>query len=286
MGPLGLENHRGVAVAASALERPPFGARARAWLASGTGIVVSLAALACLVHLLVNVFARGRYGFFRDELYYAACGEHLGWGYVDHAPLVALIARITRSLLGSSLVALRFFPALAGGAKVLLAGWMARELGGRRFAQMLAALTVLLAPVYLAFDNFLSMNAFEPVFWMLCAACALRIARCGEQKLWLWFGLVGGLGILNKHSMLFFGSGILVGLLLTPERKFLRSRWIWLGGLVAMAVFLPNLIWEARHGWPTLEILRIVGEVKNTHVSPLAFILQQTLLTLPLAAPI
>ncbi len=286
MGSVGVQE-RGVASRAAGIGgRPAAQPFLRAWLVSDTALVVSLAVAACIAHFVVNFFAQGRYGFFRDELYYAACGQRLAWGYVDQAPLIALIARISRALLGDSLLALRFFPALAAGAKVLLAGWMARELGGKRFAQGLAALAVLLAPVYLTFDNFLSMNAFEPVFWMLCAAIAMRIAGRGNQKLWLWFGLVAGLGILNKHSMLFFGSGVVAGLSLTPERRFLRSKWIWLGGVLSLAIFLPNLVWEARHGWPTLEILRIVGQIKNTNVSPPAFILQQALLTNPLAAPI
>ena len=192
-----------------------------------SGIVFALAATACLIHFVFN----GRYGYFRDELYYAACGEHLAWGYVDHAPLVAVFSRVTRALLGDSLFALRFFPALAAGAKVLLAGWMAREMGGGRFAQMLSALTVLLAPVYLTFDNFLSMNSFEPVFWMLCAAILLRILNGGPERQWLLFGAVAGIGVLNKHSMLFFGSGIFLGLLVTPAIRSFRRRWVWLGGL-------------------------------------------------------
>ncbi len=276
--PSGLESQQRVAAAPVARPR----ALAGTLLESDTAVVLSVAVAACLLHFV----ASGRYGFFRDELYYAACGEHLAWGYVDHAPLIAVIARLTRALLGDSLFALRFFPALAGGAKVLLAGWMARELGGRRFAQFLAAIAVLLAPVYLTFDNFLSMNAFEPVFWMACAAIVMRIVKTGKQRLWLLFGLIAGLGVLNKHSMLFFGLGIFVGLLLTPERRLLRNKWIWLGGLVAFLIFLPNIAWEARNGWPTLEILRIVGKFKNTQVTALSFILQQTLLTQPVATPI
>jgi hypothetical protein len=252
------------------------------FLAGETAIVVSLAAATCLLHFLVN----GRYGYFRDELYYAACGEHLAWGYVDHAPLIAVVARLSRWLLGDSLFALRFFPALAGAAKVLLAGWMARELGGRRFAQALAATAVFVAPVYLAFDNFLSMNSFEPVFWMLCAAIVMRILNRGNPRLWLLFGLVAGIGLLNKHSMSFFGFGVFLGLLLTPERKFFRDKWIWLGGLLAFAIFLPNLVWEIRHGWPTIEILRNVARVMNAPVTPLQFVFQQALLVHPLAVPI
>src|SRR6516164_5429421 len=185
----------------------------------------ALAMLAVLVHFLFN----SQYGYFRDELYYAACGEHLDWGYVDHAPLVAFASWFTRGVFGDSLFALRLLPALSAAPKVFLAGWMAREVGGAKFSQFLAALLVLLAPIYLTFDNFLSMNAFEPVFWMLCAAIVLRILNGGSPSLWLLFGLVAGIGLLNKHSMLFFGSGLAAGLLLTSARKQFARTEIWLG---------------------------------------------------------
>jgi hypothetical protein len=244
--------------------------------------VFVLAVSATLIHFLFN----GGYGYFRDELYYAACGEHLAWGYVDHAPLAPAIAWLSRALLGNSLFALRFFPALAAAAKIFLAGWIARELGGGKFAQFLAALSVFLAPIYLTFDNFLSMNSFEPVFWMACAAIVLRILNGGDERLWLLFGLIAGLGILNKHSMLFFGSGLCVGLLLTPGRKQFLRPWPWLGAAIAFAIFLPNLLWEIRNGWPTIALLHTVIGTKYTHVSAWEYIWQQTLLTLPLAAPV
>lgn len=243
-----------------------------------SGWVYTLAAAATLLHFLFN----GRYGYFRDELYYAACGEHLAWGYVDHAPLIALIARLTRALLGDSLFALRFFPALAAAAKVYLAGWMAREFSGGRFAQFLAALTVLLAPIYLTFDNLLTMNAFEPVFWMTCAAILLRILNHGSGKLWLWFGLVAGIGTLNKHSMLFFASGIFAGLWLTAERREFARKWVWLGGALAWLVLLPNPLWEMRNGWPTIVMLHTVIGTKYARVTPWEYLWQQSLLTHPL----
>lgn len=288
MGSIGLEEPRGVAtpVTAEGRETASPCIFSRPWAAGEMAIVLSLAACACLLHLLVNIFAAGHYSLFRDELYYLACGEHLDWGYVDHAPLVALVASLSRSLFGPSLVALRLLPAFAGAAKILVTGWMVRELGGSRFAQLLAGVAVLLAPIYLVFDNLLTMNAFEPVFWMLGAAIVMRITRGGDARLWLLFGLVAGIGLLNKHSMLFFGSGVFAGLLFTPERRFLRSRWIWLGALVSFLLFLPNLIWEIRHQWPTIENLRNVRENIYAPVAPIEFILEQALLVLPLATPI
>jgi hypothetical protein len=244
--------------------------------------VYTLAGAALLIHFAFN----GRFGYFRDELYYAACGQHFSWGYVDHAPLAPWLAQFSRSLLGDSLFALRFFPALAASAKVFLAGWIAREVGGGKFAQLLASLTVLLAPIYLTFDNFFSMNSFEPVFWMACAAIVLRIVNGGDARLWLLFGLVAGLGILNKHSMLFFGSGVALGLLFTPARRQYASKWIWGGATISFFLFLPNLLWEIRHGWPTIALLRSVIGTKYAIISPWEYIWQQSLLTHPLATPI
>ena len=241
-----------------------------------------LAAGAVCLHLL---FA-GRYGYFRDELYYAACGQHLAWGYVDHPPLAPLLVRLSRTLLGDSLYALRFLPALASAAKVLLAGWIARELGGGRFAQSFAAFCVLVAPIYLTFDSFFSMNSFEPLFWMASAAVVLRILNGGSPRLWLLFGAIAGLGILNKHSMLFFGSGLALGLLLTPARRQFAQPWIWLGAAIAFVVFLPNLLWEIRNGWPILAVLHSVLGTKYSTVAPWDYVWQQTLITHPLAAPV
>ena len=244
--------------------------------------VYLIAALAVFVHFLFN----SKYGYFRDELYYAACGEHLAWGYVDHAPLVALASRVSRGLFGDSLFALRMLPALSAAPKVWLAGWMAREIGGARFAQFFAALLVFLAPIYLTFDNFLSMNAFEPVFWMACAAIVLRILNGGSPRLWLLFGAVAGLGILNKHSMLFFGSGIAIGLLLTFARNQFARVEIWMALVMAFLIFLPNLLWEIHNSYPTIALLRTVIGTKYSTVSSLTYVGEQFLLVNPLAAPL
>ena len=233
------------------------------WLETDQAVVVCFAVAACLAHFVWN----GRYGYFRDELYYAACGQHLAWGYADHAPLIGLVARVSRMLFGDSLHALRFFPALSAGAKILLTGWIVRELGGRRYAQILAATAMLLCPIYLAMDNFLSMNAFEPVFWMLLAAISLRVIRTGSARLWPLFGLVAGIGILNKHSTLLFGLAFVLGLIVTRQRTVLRAPRIWLGAGISFLIFLPNLLWEIRNHWPTIEILQNADLIKNEHVT-------------------
>jgi len=246
-------------------------------------LIIAFGATALLIHFLTN----GRYGYFRDELYYIACGQHLAFGYVDQPPLSILLIRLSRTLFGDSLFAIRFFPALAGAGIVALTGAISREMGGRGWAVALSCAASLCALFYLAVGNFFSMNAFEPLFWMGCIYSLVRIINGGPPKLWLWFGLLAGLGLENKHSMAFFGAGIFVGLLLTPERHHFREKWIWLGGLVAFAIALPNVFWQAQHHWPTYELLsNIAHSNKNVVLSPLQFVLQQITLVNPATLPL
>ena len=258
-------------------------AKSRSWLGDPYMVVVCIAVVKFGLHL----YSGRHYGYFVDELYYIACSDHLDWGYVDQPPLIALLTKFVRLVLGDSLPAIRLLPALAGVGTVLLTGLLARELGGGRFAQGMAALATLVAPGFLATDNLLSMNAFEPLFWGGSAYMLIRIIKTGDQKLWLWFGLVAGGGLQNKHSMLIFGFGIVAGLLLTPERRFFRTPWIWIGAVFALMVFLPNLLWNIHHHFPFLELQENIRRAgRNVPLPPLTFFLQLTLTMLPLTLPI
>ena len=243
--------------------------------------MAAVALLGGALHLLTIT----SYGWFRDELYYIACGNHLDFGYVDHPPLVALIARLTQ-LLGGSLTVTRLPSLLALMAVIWLCGRIAREMGGNAWAQGLAALCALVAPVYLFVFHILSMNSFDILFWTLGAWIVVKILNGGDPRLWLLFGLVCGLGLQNKHSLLFFGFGIFAGLLLTPERRHFRERWIWLGGAIAALVFLPHVIWQVTHGWPTAEFVQNATEHKNVALSPLAFFGEQVTQMHPLTFPV
>lgn len=250
---------------------------------TASALVLGISACKLLVHL----YASRSYGYFVDELYYLACSRHLAWGYVDQPPLIALVTWMARSLLGDSLPAIRFFPALAGAAEVALTALIARELGGKRFAQSLAALAALVAPGFLAADSLLSMNAFEPLFWMGCAYLFIRIVKTGNQKLWIWFGILSGVGLENKYSMLLFGAAIVLGLLLTPQRRSLTSPWLWIAGAIAFLIFLPNLLWNIQHHFPFLELqANIRRSGRDVHLGPLAFFVQEILVMLPLTLPI
>ncbi len=263
-------------------QRPQEHSRARSIAISGTAVVLGVTAAKLLIHLL----AINRYGFFRDELYYIACSQHLAWGYVDQPPLIAGIAWMARHIFGDSLAAYRLLPILAGGATVLFTGLLARELGGGGRAQFLAAAAILFAPLCLAIDSFLSMNAFEPVFWVVCAWIAVRIVKGASPRWWLAFGAVAGIGLENKHTMLVFGFAIVAGLLLSGRNGLLRSKWIWMGALIALILFFPNVLWEARHGWPQIEVVRNAQEYKNVHVGVLQFLYEQMLFMHPLALPL
>ncbi len=236
--------------------------------------------------LLVHILVAGRYGYFRDELYFLDCARNLDWGYVDHAPLIGYYGKIAL-LLGGSLPALRIIPAVAGAGLVLLTMLLTRQLGGGRFAQALAGLCVLATPIRLGIDSLLTMNSFEPLFWIGCVYVLVLIVHTGDSKLWIWFGVLAGFGLMNKHSTLLFGGAVVVALVLSRERRELLKPWIWLGGLIAGLIFMPNLIWQYVHDFPTLEGLRNVAETgKNVAVAPLEFVSQQVLLQHPLLLPV
>jgi hypothetical protein len=250
---------------------------------SESALIAFFSAVALLIHLLTN----GHYGYFRDELYYIACGRHLALGYVDQPPLSILLLRLSEALLGNSLFAIRLPPALAGGTTVALTGAIARELGGRGWAIALGCAATLSALFYLAVGNFFSMNAFEPLFWMGCVYLFVLIINGGSPILWLWFGALLGLGLENKHSTAFFAVGIFVALLLTSERRHFAQKWIWLGGLIAFAIALPNILWQAQHHWPTYELLsNIAHSNKNVALSPVQFIAQQFVFLNPGTLPL
>ena len=253
------------------------------FLRSAGAIVIAIAALKLAVY-----FYTGRhYGHFVDELYYLACSRHLDWGYVDQPPLIALVTWLWRSMFGQSLAVIRLLPALAGVAEVVLTALIARELGGKRFAQALAALAVLVAPGILGGDGILTMNAFEPLFWMGCAYLLIRLIKTKNEKLWIWFGVLAGFGLENKYSMLIFGAGLVLGLLLTPARRLLASRWLWVGGAIAFLIFLPNLLWNIQHHFPFLELqANIRASGRDVPLGPVAFFGQEILLMLPLTLPI
>ncbi len=250
---------------------------------SASAIVLYLAGAKLLFQLLVA----GRYGIFRDELYYLACSEHLAWGYVDQPPLIAFVAWFSRHVFGSSLLGLRLLPAIAGAALMWLTGKLTREMGGGRFAQALAALASLAVPIFLVFHHWLTMNAFEPLIWMVAAWCVVRAINTSDAKYWLWFGVLIGLGLETKYTVIFFAFGIVVGLLLSSRRRFLKSKWIWLGAVAALLIFLPNLLWLVKHDFPFLQLMHNIRQSgRDVARGPIAFVADQAMIMNPILAPL
>ncbi|HTO91502.1 MAG TPA: glycosyltransferase family 39 protein [Candidatus Sulfotelmatobacter sp.] len=246
-----------------------------------------LLALLALAKLALHAPAVTQYGYFRDELYYLACAHHLAWGYVDQPPLSIGVLALSTKLLGTSLVALRVVPALAGALTVVIAGLIARELGGGKFAQALAAIGALASPIYLAIDHYYSMNALDLLLWALAAWQLLRALRAGDAlKPWLLFGVVVGLGLLNKLSMLWFAGGVGVGLLLTAHRVRLRSLGPWLAALVAGLIFVPHVFWQMQNGWPTREFVHNAVAHKMVKLEIVKFLIDQIVDMNPLSAPV
>ncbi len=236
--------------------------------------------------VLAELVTGPRYGIFRDELYYLACASHLAWGYVDQPAFSIGILAGVRALLGDGLLAVRLVPALLGGVLVLLAARLARELGGGRFAQGLAALAVAVAPQYLGLASFYSMNAFDLVFWSAGALLLVLLVKTDDPRLWLPMGLVLGFGLENKISVLVFAFGLAVAVVATPLRRHLRSWQLWAGAGIALALFLPYVLWQTTHEWATLEFMRNATRYKNVGLSPLAFLGAQLRDLHPFNAPL
>jgi len=204
---------------------PPNRDEQSPWV-TGMAIVWAIALAKFLFHLYFN----NRYGYFRDEFDYMSCGDHLSWGYVDQPPLIPFLIHISRAVLGDSLRAIRFIPALASSLLVVQAALIARELGGKRFALLLTALTISIASQYLSNGSLLGTNCLEPTLWMACAYFVVLAIKRNDPRYWLWVGVSAGIGLEEKYSIAFFILGIVIGLLLTEHRRVFLNKWIWLGG--------------------------------------------------------
>jgi 4-amino-4-deoxy-L-arabinose transferase-like glycosyltransferase len=224
---------------ASSWERPPF--------AAGPVLAIAGATTALLL-----VFA-GRYGYHRDELYFLAASRHLAFGYVDQPPVGVLVAWIDRVALGNTLLGLRVIPAILDGGVVALTGAMARELGGRRFAQGFGALCVAVGG-FLVIGHIEGPTIYDAFDWALVSLLVIRILRTGEDRFWLAVGLTAGIGLEAKETILLLLGGLAVGLLLNRQASVVRSPWLWAGAVLALALWMPNLLWEATHGWPARQM--------------------------------
>lgn len=222
--------------------------------------------------LLLHVVCWGRYGIFRDELYFIACGERLAAGYVDQPPGIALVARLVTSAFGTWVPGLRLVPWLVAAATVYLSGRLAARLGGGAAGASLAAAATFACPVLLATGHLLTMNAFEPFLVLALVHVLARVARGEDPRLWVAAGGIAGLAVLFKYTAALVALALLAGLLATPARRALRSGYTLAGAAVGLGAILPNFVWQAIHGFPFLEVARNGLLYKNTPTNPLQFL--------------
>jgi 4-amino-4-deoxy-L-arabinose transferase-like glycosyltransferase len=221
------------------------------------GDLLALSSIA-LVVVILHVVTNGRYGFHRDELQVLDDARHMDWGFVAYPPVTPFIERIGLALFGTSLVGLRMFSVLAQAIVLVATGLMAREMGAMRLAQVVAALAVAVSPLPLFEGTEFQYSTFDYLWCVLIAYCLIRLLKSENPRWWIGIGAGIGLGVMTKYTMGFFVAGIVAGTLLTPARRYLKSPWLWGGVALAILIFLPNLIWQARHDFISLHFLRYI----------------------------
>ena len=241
-------------------------------------IPLALSLIKLVIHLVLN--AEGGYGLFRDELYYIACAMKPAFGYVDHPPLSAILLKVNMVLFGDSLFSIRLIPAICAALTVWITGLMTIRLGGGRWAVFLACLFTFSLGNFVM-SSFYSMNSIEILSWTLAAYLIVLIIQTEQKKYWMFLGVVLGLGLMNKIGVLFLGAGIFAGLLFTRERRWLTTPWPYVSGAIALAFFLPYIIWNIQHNWAHLEFIRNASQNKYSGLSIISFLSGQLLLNNP-----
>jgi 4-amino-4-deoxy-L-arabinose transferase-like glycosyltransferase len=255
--------------------------RLRSLATGGGGLLALLAGVKVAVHLLT---ATG-YGYFIDELYYLAMQRHLDFGYVDVPPAVPALMAVSNALLGTSLFALHVFPAIAGALTLIVVGLTARELGGGRFAQALAGLAILVSPIWLVLDSWFAYDAFDQLVTAVLFWAWVRLMKQPSPRRWLIVGLVLGIGLLTKMSVMFTWPALGLALLATSWRRSLLTPWPWLAAATALIVASPFIAWQAVHGWPIVTYWMNYAQYR-VHPAPADFVGQVLLESNPVVLPL
>jgi hypothetical protein len=225
----------------------------RDYLLTDTAILVWMAVASILLHCLVN----NQYGFHRDEMNFIEDGRHLAWGYVDCPPFTPFVAHVAETLFGTSLVGIRFFPAVSQGLVLILTGLMVKRMGGNRWAQVIGAVGAAISPTSQSVGSLFMYVSFDFLWWVVVAYGVISLLKTDDERRaqlwWLWIGAGIGLGMLTKLTMGFLVAGVAAGVLFTPARRYLKSPWLWAGVAIALLIFLPNLLWMAQHDFISLQ---------------------------------
>ena len=257
-------------MAADTRTRPPTAIAPVAWRP-----VLVIAGLVVAVEL---AFASG-YGYHRDELYFREAGHHLAWGYVDQPPITPLLGRLSIEVFGDTLRGLRVAPALLLGSVLVVGALVARELGGDRRAQVFSAAAIAGSGGILFLGHQLTTPLFDVLAWLMIVLLVLRLLRTGDPRWWPSVGLAIGIGLENKHLVLLLVTGLLVGFVAAWRVDLLRSPWLAAGAGIALLFWLPNLVWQADHGWPQINLGQQIAEEEGGENRAMALPLQFLLLS-------
>jgi hypothetical protein len=219
------------------------------------------------VFAILVAFA-GRYGYHRDELYFLEAGRHLAWGYPDQPPFAPLMARLMNDLAPGSVTVLRLPSAIAAAAIVPLTAAFTRQFGGERGAQLLAAGAAGVSLIVLGAGHTLSTMTFNLLAWALILLVVVAILRGGNKRLWLAVGLLAGGGLLDDDLVAFLMAALIGGIAISGPRRTFRSPWLWAGGAIAVGMWAPYLVWQARHGWPELTVSRGIANGASGSSTP------------------
>ncbi len=241
------------------------------------GLITVFVIIKLLIHFLTNT----NYEVHRDGLLYIELGKHLSWGYQSVPPSIAVFANISRFLFGDTVFGIRFFPAIVGALSLIIIGIMVKEMGGNKMAQFIALLAFLTSPAYLRSNTLFQPVSFDEFYWLLLAFLIFRLINTERKVYWIWIGVAAGLAFLNKYSVVFYMTALLVSIFLTPQRKWLKSPYPYIGAGIALLIALPNLIWQYRYDWPVVTHLRELTETQLIHVRIDVFLLEQLMMNIP-----
>lgn len=238
------------------------------------------------VQLLLHLVTNGRYGIFRDEYYYLACAARPAWGYVDQPPFSIWLLTAWKSVFGDSIHSIRVLPALCGSGLVVLAGAVAAQMGGRRWAQVIAGIACGIGAAGLVICGFYSMNCYDFLFWTGAYYVLVRVARTGDGRNWLWMGLVLGIGLFNKVGLLVLGLALIVGLAATQHRRHFTDKRLYLAALIALVFLVPYALWNLANDWPTVEFIQNAKQYKISDTSTMGFLSENILEANPVTVPL
>jgi len=244
-------------------------------------LISSIALINLTIYLITQAFFS--YGMFRDEYYYLACANRLDFGYVDHPPLSIWILALWKMFFGDTMLVIRIVPAIISSISLMILGLLTQKLGGGKSAIILAMVSFMLTPIFLGMNTIYSMNTFDYFFWISSAYLFLKLIQTENKKYWIGLGIILGLGLLNKTSVLWLGAGILAGTIFTPLRKDLKTKYPYIAFIIAILIFSPYIIWNVTHDFAHLEFMRNAATEKYGGLTPISFIMDQLLIHNPVS---